>query len=139
MVDMVFYEKPGCRNNTLQKKMLKAAGHELEVRDLLTHSWSRQELFLFLGGLPLAQWFNRSAPAITSGDVDPDDMGADEALSAMVADPLLIRRPLMQVGDERKAGFDIGDVHRWVGLRAEDVGPKDVESCSRKPNQQACP
>lgn len=139
MVAIVFYEKPGCRNNTLQKKMLQAAGHELEVHDLLSHPWTRQSLISFLGNEPLAAWFNPSAPAITSGDIDPDVMGADEALSAMIQDPLLIRRPLMQVGEDRKAGFDIGDVHRWVGLRKDDVSFEDAERCSRKVHEQACP
>jgi len=42
---------------------------------------------------------------------------------------LLIRRPLMQVGDEYMVGFDPDAVNRWIGL-AEKV-ESDVESCPK--------
>ena len=32
---IIFYEKPGCATNRLQKELLRSAGIELEVRDLL--------------------------------------------------------------------------------------------------------
>ena len=37
----------------------------------------------------------------------------DAVLAMMVADPLLIRRPL---GDRRQAGFDQAGVDAWIGL-----------------------
>jgi len=40
----------------------------------------------------------------------------DAVLAMMVADPLLIRRPLMQMGDRRQAGFDQAGVDAWIGL-----------------------
>jgi hypothetical protein len=36
---------------------------------------------------------------------------------ALVADPILIRRPLLQVEDRREAGFDQALVDAWIGLR----------------------
>jgi hypothetical protein len=50
--------------------------------------------------------------------VQPDRVDAETALALMVHDPLLIRRPLMQVGDRCEVGFDTATVDRWIGLQA---------------------
>lgn len=47
----------------------------------------------------------------------------------MVAEPLLIVRPLMQVGEERMAGFDTDQVHNWLGLKLDSVGERDPQNC----------
>ncbi len=41
MAQITFFEKPGCINNTKQKAWLKTAGHEVQVVNLLEHSWSK--------------------------------------------------------------------------------------------------
>jgi hypothetical protein len=38
MTDVIFYEKVGCGNNTKQKAWLRAAGHNVIAKDLLTVS-----------------------------------------------------------------------------------------------------
>ena len=48
MAEVIFYEKPGCINNTKQKALLQAAGHLVDARNLLTESWSSESLWLFL-------------------------------------------------------------------------------------------
>lgn len=131
MVQVVFYEKPGCINNTRQKKLLLAAGHALIVRDLLEEQWTAEQLRPFFGQLPVAEWFNRTAPAVKSGEVDPDGVSEQEALALMLAMPLLIRRPLMQVGGEYRIGFDMEAVDAWIGLGQVDTDI-DVETCTRQ-------
>jgi hypothetical protein len=44
----------------------------------------------------------------------------------MIADPLLIRRPLMQVGECRESGFDHARVEAWIGLRPTNVPVTDA-------------
>jgi nitrogenase-associated protein len=132
MADVDFWEKPGCINNARQKRLLREAGHNLRVHDLLTVPWNAERLRPFFAGLPVAEWFNRGAPAVKSGRVRPDALDEAEALRLMARDPLLIRRPLMQVGNERRAGFDASAVDRWVGLTPGAVsGRSDLESCPR--------
>jgi hypothetical protein len=46
----------------------------------------------------------------------------------MLADPLLVRRPLMRVGEERRVGFDPAGVDAWIGLPPAALG-RDLESC----------
>jgi nitrogenase-associated protein len=139
MAIVIFYEKPGCINNTLQKKLLREAGHRVVERNLLTTPWTASTLRRFFGDLPVAEWFNSSAPRIKSGDVVPDELSQTQALTMMLLDPLLIRRPLMQVGDVYRAGFDGDGVDGWIGLELKDVKqPQDLESCPRSHSESAC-
>ncbi|MGR8935142.1 MAG: ArsC/Spx/MgsR family protein [Gammaproteobacteria bacterium] len=135
MAVVYFYEKPGCINNTRQKKILAAAGHQVVAHNLLTTPWSRDELSQFFAGLPVAEWFNRSAPAIKNGTVDPERLSAEQALSLMLAEPLLIRRPLLHVDDEYHAGFDLPLLETWIGLTTGGT-EEDLENCPRERQQQ---
>ncbi|MEM6599675.1 MAG: hypothetical protein AAF635_16175, partial [Cyanobacteria bacterium P01_C01_bin.69] len=65
-----FYEKPGCIGNAKQKQVLLQAGHELNIHNLLTETWSSTRLRPFFGALPVSDWFNPTAPPITSGKID---------------------------------------------------------------------
>jgi nitrogenase-associated protein len=131
MATILFYEKPGCANNARQKALLREAGHELIVRDLLKTRWQSEELQAFFGSRPVAEWFNRAAPRIKSGEVVPEALDAAGALALMLDDPLLIRRPLLQVGEQREAGFDMARIETWLGsIGGADAGG-DMESCRR--------
>jgi nitrogenase-associated protein len=116
MAHITFFEKPGCGGNARQKALLHAAQHTLDVRDLLHWPWTAGKLLDFLAPLPVADWFNRAAPRVKSGEVVPEALDADAALALLLAEPLLIRRPLMALGAQRMVGFDAARVHAWGGL-----------------------
>lgn len=138
MATVIFYEKPGCGNNTKQKVWLAASGHTVLARNLLTEKWSVARLRAFFGHLPVAQWFNPSAPRIKSGEVNPALLDAQSALGMMLAEPLLIRRPLMEVDGEFRVGFDADAVRAWIGLnKAKPEG--DIEACPKGHLAQPCP
>ncbi|WP_068438004.1 ArsC/Spx/MgsR family protein [Magnetospirillum sp. XM-1] len=129
MALVVFYEKPGCSNNTRQKQLLSRSGHDVVALDIRAQGWTPEGLRPFFEGLPVAQWFNRAAPRVKSGAVVPESMPADEALAEMCLDPLLIRRPLMESGGRHMAGFDEAAVADWIGLaRTAEPIP---ETCPR--------
>lgn len=130
MAHVIFYEKEGCAGNAKQKQLLKAAGHTVTAHNLLTHEWQADELRLFFGTLPVAEWFNVNAPAVKYGEIDIDVLNEEQALALMMETPLLIRRPLMQVDNEHMAGFEAVKVDAWIGLRPENAR-QDVESCPR--------
>lgn len=134
MAHIVFYEKPGCGGNARQKALLRGARHTLETRDLLAWPWTAATLLDFLAPLPVAQWFNRAAPRVKSGEVLPEQLDADTALALLLAEPLLIRRPLMQWGDSRLVGFDTQQVHDWVGLGPNAPAPTALEGCAAAPH-----
>lgn len=130
MATVMFYEKPGCINNTRQKQWLRASGHVVEARDLLTYPWTEQTLRPFFGQLPVAQWFNPSAPGVKSGLVVPTRFSEREALLAMIANPLLVRRPLMCVENVCRVGFDEVEVDAWIGL-SDTCHGEDVVTCTQ--------
>ena len=107
MAVVTFYEKPGCKGNLRQKMLLAAAGHTVQAKSLKAEAWTADRLLAFLGKLPVSTWFNPAAPAIKSGNIVPENIGFEHALQLLLENPLLIRRPLMEVGDERLVGFDI--------------------------------
>ncbi len=111
MATIVFYEKPGCGNNTKQKVWLAASGHTVLPKNLLIE-------------MPVEKWFNPAAPSVKSGEIDPTAYTADEALAMMVEQPLLIRRPLMDIEGDLRAGFEARAVDAWIGLN--DSQPKDA-------------
>ena len=82
-----------------KKRLLRAARHTLDVRDLLSWPWTAESLLPFLAPLPVADWFNRAAPRIKSGEIVPEALDAEAALALLLAEPLLIRRPLMALGE----------------------------------------
>lgn len=131
MVDIIFYEKPGCINNTKQKKLLAAAGHSVECRNLLTESWTREKLLEYFDYMSVTMWFNINAPEISFGKLDPSELSEDVALDLMIENPVLIRRPLMRVGDECWVGFDVNMVDQWIGL-TDITNKEDLESCPHK-------
>lgn len=131
MFTVIFYEKPGCINNQKQKALLLETGHEVQPENLLITTWTKEKLRPFFGDLPVKEWFNYTAPRIKSGDVNPEFLDENTALELMIADPLLIRRPLIQVGDVQTVGFNLEKINAWIGLKLEVSVNQDLETCPR--------
>lgn len=132
MAKIIFYEKPGCINNTRQKRILRKAGHTVIAKNLLTEDWSQRldQLHEFFGEMPVNEWFNPSAPSIKEGLVNPNTVNAHQAVNLMLCDPLLIKRPLMQLVHNKMVGFNIQEVEHWVGVKGV-ASIEDVESCPK--------
>jgi nitrogenase-associated protein len=138
VAEIIFYEKPGCINNTKQKRLLAFAGHVVIARNLLTESWSAGRLQRFFEALPVSSWFNRSAPQVRDGEIDPGSMATQQAMALLINTPLLIRRPLLVIDGEAVVGFDVTQLNQRfsLGLPAED---EDLVGCPRKSEQhQGC-
>ncbi|MBI2275827.1 MAG: hypothetical protein HYU74_00605 [Dechloromonas sp.] len=133
MATITFYEKPGCKGNLRQKTLLAAAGHTVQAKSLKTEQWTADSLLAFLGQLPIATWFNPAAPAIKSGEIVPENLGFETALQLLLENPLLIRRPLMEVGEERMVGFDPAAVDTWIGLNGVELPEGNIEACVHGP------
>jgi len=130
MLVIIFYEKPGCINNSKQKKILREAGYSLIERDILNESWTPELLRKFFGNLPIEQWLNKSAPLVKNNQLKIDDLSESEILSLMIDNPILIRRPLMRMGDTHKIGFDVDILEQLIGI-SQQYRYLDLESCSR--------
>lgn len=127
---MVFYEKPGCIGNTRQKRVLSDAGVAFQTRNLLTEAWTPERLRAFFAEGPVLQWFNLTAPAVQKGEINPSQVTEAEALAAMVQQPILIRRPLIETDQFKCSGFDWDWLAPRLGAALQNV-PVDLETCPR--------
>lgn len=133
MATIHFWEKPGCQTNARQRAELAAAGHEIIVHDLLAEAWTPLRLLDFFMDLPLEAWFNMNAPKFKSGELSAAMFDTTSALNAMIAEPLLIRRPLMEIGQQRIVGFDHAQVARFLARGAQPPGTKcqgGIDTCT---------
>lgn len=105
MAEIIFYEKPGCINGEKQKNILKAAGHVLECRNILTTQWTKEVILPFLSSTRPEEFMNYTAPDIKSGKIDPVTLQFEEALELMANNPILIKRPLLEVDGKKIQGF----------------------------------
>jgi nitrogenase-associated protein len=134
MAEVLFFQKTDDAANAKQKAQLEAAGHTVVARDLLSEPWTPETLRPWFDDRPVEEWFNRFAPAVRSKAVVPAELDEAAALTAMIADPELIRRPLIQVGDKRAVGFDPTSLNAWISL----VPVSDGLSCEDKHAQGRC-
>ena len=133
MATVLFYQKPGCGTNARQIRALEAAGHQVIARSLLTEPWTAAELRAFFGETHVMSWFNPAAPRIKSGEVKPAEIDAATAIALMLIDPLLIRRPLIEVDGARCAGFDREPVPSLLGGTRDDL-----QGCTRTEAMPRC-
>lgn len=134
MAHITYYTKLGCMTSAKQIDLLRQSGHVVEVCDLLAHPWLPEELTGYFGDTPVPSWFNPNSPRVKSGEIDPTAYNSTEALGLMREDHLLIRRPLMESGDQRMCGFDPATVHVWVGLASPETAisnSADFQTCSQ--------
>ena len=145
MALITYYTKLGCMTAAKQVEMLRKAGHQVEILDLLSHGWTPEELTSYFGDLPVEMWFNANSPRVKSGEIDPSAYDAAGALELMLTDHLLIRRPLMESGGSRMCGFDPARVHAWVGFDAPEEAisrSAELQTCSQpkvNDDPKACP
>ncbi|MBB6254502.1 ArsC/Spx/MgsR family protein [Nitrospirillum iridis] len=130
---IVFYEKTGCRTNARQRRLLEEAGHTVVPRDLLAEKWTAPRLMAFFGDAPVVEWFNAAAPAVKSGAVVPAALDQGAALALMLANPLLIRRPLLEIEGRRHLGFTPSELAPWLGPTATADDPA-FKGCAHHPD-----
>lgn len=136
MTRLWFYEKPGCVGNRNQLALLRRLGYQAEVRNLLSQPWTPETLRPFFGSKPVGQWFNTSAPAVKSGAINLSRLEPEQALRLMLAEPLLICRPLLQYGSFRQSGFVPGPVLTALGIPSDLV--TDLNNCPMEGDTSAC-
>lgn len=146
MATILFFGKPNCVNNNKQKTLLRAAGHLVQEHDILSHDWKPDQLREYFGDAPVAEWFNLMAPLIKSNEFPIDNLSAVQALEAMVNDPLLIRRPLMDIEGRKICGFRFEEIDKIIGLspaaghedEMEDLRSENMTTCPFQGNQPNC-
>mgnify|MGYP000853817495 CR=1 FL=1 len=124
---IVFYEKTGCSGNARQKALLREYGIEIEVRSLLETPWDKPTLEAFFEGLTPREMLNPFAPQLKDGTFQLAEYTRESLLEAMIRTPILIRRPLLQIGDVKLCGFDIARLNEL--LHVTMPVPENINAC----------
>ncbi|WP_028582672.1 ArsC/Spx/MgsR family protein [Desulfogranum japonicum] len=127
MANIVFFEKPGCINGEKQKKILSDADNKLDCINILQHAWTADKLLPFVIGKSPSTMINHTAPAVKNGQIKPTELSFDEAISLMIADPILIKRPLIIVDNLHIQGFDDSRLSPYQG--SWNSSQDDVMTC----------
>lgn len=118
--DVVFYEKTGCAGNQRQKKVLTSQGISFEVRSLLDTKWTPKILGEFFTNLDKMDIVNQSAPKIKNNEIDLNALSKDEIVTLMCSEPILIKRPLLEIGDKKVCGFDIEKINQILNSKIDE-------------------
>lgn len=136
MATIVFYEKPGCRNNRKQKKLLAEAGHEVVCRNLGEWQFTPDTLRPFLHDRTPEQWINTTHPALKSGELTVDPSNPEALIQQLCEVPLLIKRPLMEIDGRFYQGFDALKLNAEIGLSR--LPDEDIETCPHEGKGGSC-
>ncbi len=110
MIPILFYEKPGCVNNTKQKKRLVDFGFNVISTNLLKTNFSKEQLLNFFADMSIKDCINPNAPAIKNKELDIDNISDENLLTMMISNPILIKRPLIAIGSNKFCGFDLNKI-----------------------------
>lgn len=124
---VVFYEKTGCLGNKKQKELLKANGVEFEVKSLLDTKWDKETLEGFFKDMKKEQIINEFAPKVKTSEIDIKAITKEQLIYKMIQDPILIKRPLIQINENRICGFDLMKLNKVLNLNIDTK--KKIGTC----------
>jgi len=105
--NIIFYEKSGCAGNKKQKNILLYQGLSFRTIDILKMNWTKETLTPFFKNKTKEDMINPFAPQIKNRILDINKLSKSELIEKMCKEPILIKRPLMEVGEHKLCGFDI--------------------------------
>ena len=126
--NFTFYEKTGCGGNAKQKELLKSHNISFSVKSLLDTPWTVETLSEFFKGLELVDMFNPFAPQIRDKQIDINTLSKDEAIELMIKNPILIKRPLLDINGVKVCGFDIEKINELLNVNIDTN--KKLNTCS---------
>jgi arsenate reductase len=94
---ITIFHNPGCGTSRNVLAMIRAAGYEPAIVEYVKTPWTRQQLaeLMAQGGVRPQDWLRvRGTPALALGLTAPD-VSDDAILDAMVAEPILVERPIV--------------------------------------------
>ncbi|MDD3343835.1 MAG: arsenate reductase family protein [Sulfurospirillaceae bacterium] len=125
--NIIFYEKTGCSGNKRQKELLREYGVNVEVRSLLDTPWDKPTLEAFFKGLTPQEMLNPFAPQLKDGTLKLEDYTKESLIEKMLQEPILIRRPLLQIDNVKLCGFDIAKLNTLLHITMPT--PQNINAC----------
>ncbi|MGE3477434.1 MAG: arsenate reductase (glutaredoxin) [Rhodospirillaceae bacterium] len=97
MFDVVIYHNPDCGTSRNTVRIVEAAGYTPTVVEYLKDGWTKAQLwglFAAAGLTPRSALRKTKSPAKEMGLMEPD-VSDETLLSAMIAHPVLVNRPIV--------------------------------------------
>jgi arsenate reductase len=94
---ITIYHNPACGTSRNTLAIIEAAGYHPTVVEYLKTGWTRQKLealFTAMGAKPKDFMREKGTPAAELGLLEPG-VSDDQILDAMVANPILVNRPIV--------------------------------------------
>lgn len=103
---VTIYHNPRCSKSRQTLQLLRERGIEPDVVEYLESPPDAGELsrILNLLGLEPRQLMRTGEAAYKENDLDDTDLDRDELIAVMVANPILIERPIVIAGDRARIG-----------------------------------
>lgn len=118
-----FYEKQNCAGNKKQRELLESFGVEIEQKDLLSETLSKDELKKFFKDLEVKECFNPFSPKVKKREINIENISLDEAIEIMIREPILIKRPLIKYQNTYICGFDIDKINNFLSIKIDKFNP----------------
>ena len=99
----------------------------LEVRSILDTAWDKPTLEAFFEGLTPEEMINPFSPQLKDGSFKLEEHTKESLIEVMVSTPILIRRPLLQIGEVKLCGFDIEKLNAL--LKISMPTPAHINAC----------
>ena len=98
MMNARIYHNPACGTSRKTLDILREAGRDVEIREYLKHPPSREELkqLYARAGISPRDGLRAKEPLADELGLNRADVTDDEVLDAMMANPILINRPLVE-------------------------------------------
>ena len=105
-MNVTIYHNPRCSKSRATLALLRERGIEPTVVEYLQYPPSADELRRVLGllGMTPRQLLRRNEKAYAEAGLDDPVLDDDAVIAAMVADPILIERPIVIAGDKAVIG-----------------------------------
>ena len=114
---MVLYGIRNCDTVKKARAWLAARGVAYDFHDYKTAGIDAPRLRAWVGELGWETLLNRAGTTFrTLPKADKQGLGADKAIALMLAQPSMIRRPILDLGGRRLAGFDAAAWAAALGL-----------------------
>ena len=117
---MLFVEYPKCSTCKKAKAWLDAHGAAYTLRDIKTDNPTREELAAWhaQSGLPLRRFFNTSGLQYRALSLKDrlDGMSEAEQLDLLATDGMLVKRPMLILGDRVLVGFKEAEWAQALGI-----------------------
>jgi len=133
--NIIFYEKTGCSGNKKQKELLKSNGIFFHIKSILDTHWTKDTLEPFFEGLNKSEIINQFAPQIKNNEIKINEYSKEELIELVCQNPILIKRPLIQIGSNYICGFDIIKINNILGTNI--CVDNNISICNRKFNENS--